>query len=91
MADIAEILQYLTEHAGTRVARRYAVDFDQTIARIAEFPGIGAPRPEFGPSARLSLVAPYLVLYDGGPESEEAVVLRILDGRRDITVELIKR
>jgi plasmid stabilization system protein ParE len=36
-------------------------------------------------------VAPYLIFYDGGPHSEAVHVLRILHGRRDITLELISR
>ena len=36
-------------------------------------------------------VDPYVIFYDGGPDSDTVHVLRILHGRRNITAELIAR
>jgi plasmid stabilization system protein ParE len=91
LRDIAALLDYLTKNAGARVARRYAVDIDKAVDMIAAYPGIGAPRPEFGPMTRVSVVAPYRIFYDGDPDNDDVLVLRVLDGRRDITVEIVGR
>ena len=91
LRDIAAVLDDLTQRAGARVAQRYAVDIDKAVDMIAAYPGIGAPRPQFGPTTRMSVVAPYLIFYDGSPGSDDVVVLRVLDGRRDITAEVIGR
>ena len=91
LADIDAILDGLVHKAGASTARRYAVDIDACVALLADFPGIGAPRPEFGPLTRISLVAPYLIFHDGGPEATEVVVLRVLDGSRKITADMIGR
>ena len=89
LGDIAGILDYLADAAGAQIALRYAVDIDNCVARLAEFPGIGAPRPALGPETRVSLVAPYLIFHDSGPEADSVIILRVLDGRRKITAEII--
>ena len=90
-ADLAHVLDYLLDNAGARVARRFETDLRALERRWRSHPGIGAPRPQFGPMTRMSVVAPYLIFYDGSPDSDDVVVLRVLDGRRDITAEVIGR
>jgi toxin ParE1/3/4 len=57
---------------------------------LASHPRIGPRRPEIGTSARILVERPFLVLYethpdtDGGPVDEVEVV-RVIDGRRDLT------
>ena len=87
--DVRDILTDLGERAGYGVASRYAEDFKAAYRGIAQFPGSGPPRPALGPNARIKIVYPYVIIYDH--ESNEATVLRVLHGRRDITIKLIKR
>jgi toxin ParE1/3/4 len=88
-ADFDAVIDYLTTVAGNRVAVAFAENVQASIDRLADFPGIGSPRPQFGAETRTVGVAPYLIFYDGGPKSETVHVLRILHGRRDITPGLI--
>jgi plasmid stabilization system protein ParE len=62
--DIRRIIDYLEEHAGWSVALRYAVEFDAAIDRIAELPGVGSPRSQFGQETRIVIVNPYLIFYE---------------------------
>src|SRR5262245_47184059 len=89
--DFDEIVDYLTEAAGKRTAADYADRLRACINSAATFPGVGSPRPHLGPETRVTSVAPYLIIYDGGPHSESVHVLRILHGHRNITPEVIAR
>src|SRR5262245_20374652 len=89
--DFDEIVDYLAEAAGTRTATSFADRLRESINLAAEFQGLGSPRPHLGPETRVTIVTPYLVFYDGGPDSDSVHVLRILHGRRNITPELIAR
>ena len=88
--DIRRIIDYLEENAGKPVALRYAVDFDAAIDRIAELPGVGSPRRQFGEEMRIVIVNPYLVFYERLVANDTVVVLRVLDGRRKITEDLLR-
>ena len=63
----------------------------QATDNLAISPGIGSPRPHLGEDTRLIVVKPYLIFYDGGPDSDVVHVLRILHGKRDITPDLVAR
>jgi plasmid stabilization system protein ParE len=87
--DVRDILTDLDRRAGLTVASRYAADFKNVYVRLAEFPLSGSPRLELGYKARVKFVHPYIVVYDC--DADTATVLRVLHGRRDITIELISR
>ena len=87
--DVRDILTDLSERAGYGVASRYAADFKAAYRGLAQFPGNGPPRRALGPNARIKIVYPYVIIYDH--EASNATVLRVLHGRRDITIQLIKR
>jgi plasmid stabilization system protein ParE len=89
--DFDEILDYLTQIGGNRVAIDYGDRLRAAVNRLTAFPGIGTPRQSLGAQTRMTSVDPYLIFYDGGPGSETVHVLRILHGHRDITPELIAR
>ena len=57
-ADIRKIVDYLETNAGKAVALRFALAFDAAFDRVADLPGVGSPRREFGPNIRLSIVDP---------------------------------
>jgi plasmid stabilization system protein ParE len=53
-------------------------------------PHIGPPRRELGAHIRISIVWPYLIIYD--PDSFDGIVhvFRILHDSRDITEDLVR-
>jgi plasmid stabilization system protein ParE len=89
--DLLSILEHLTNVAGARTARTYDTEFKRVVDNLSAFPGMGSPRGHLGSGTRVVSVDPYLIIYDGGPESERVLVLRILHGHRDITPDLIAR
>jgi plasmid stabilization system protein ParE len=56
---------------------------------IAQYPAAGAPRPALGRHARIRVAHPFVIIYDYA--ENEVTILRILDGRRQITPELLGR
>jgi toxin ParE1/3/4 len=52
------------------------------------FPKSGARRPGLGRDARIGVVAPYVVVYDY--QQDTVMILRIVDGRRNITRRLVR-
>ena len=70
--DFDEIISYLHDAAGRRIAQRYGQHIRASINRLEELPHIGPPRPELGESMRAVIVAPYVIFYD--PDSFEGVV-----------------
>lgn len=82
--DLAEIVSYLGEHAGPRVAGTYARRIRRTLLRLKEFPKSGALRPELGDVTRIAVISPYILVYDYEVTDDVIVVQRILHGRRDI-------
>jgi toxin ParE1/3/4 len=71
-------------------AERAFVTIEAKTELLASYPHIGPRRPEIGPSARLLVEKPYLVLYETHPDTDsgpidEVEVVRVIDGRRDLT------
>ena len=87
--DVREILTRLGQVAGKAVARRYGARFKGVYRYIARYPAAGAPRPALGPETRIRVVQPFVVIYDYS--DDQATILRIVDGRRQITPELLGR
>jgi plasmid stabilization system protein ParE len=87
-SDIRAIIDYLEQHAGRRIALRFALEFDAMFDRIAEMPGIGSPRAMLGDGVRMAMVAPYLIFYETG-SAGDVRVLRVLHWHRNITRDLI--
>jgi plasmid stabilization system protein ParE len=89
--DFDEVVDHLTGVSNQAVAAKYAEQIRAKINLLVDFPGTGTPRPGLGYETRVASVRPYLIFYDGGPQSQIAHVLRILHGHRKITPELIAR
>ena len=87
--DIDEIFDTLFERAGLLVVERYAGDLRAIYERLEMFPAIGAPRHELGRSVRIVVLYPYVIIYRYDPNRDIVTILRVLDGRRDITRRLI--
>lgn len=87
-SDLVEIIRYLGEHAGSRVAETYAKRVRRTLVKLQEFPRSGAPRHELGDMARIVVISPYIIIYDYVFTDDVVIVQRILHGRRDILTAL---
>lgn len=89
-ADIGEILERLCEAAGMRVIGRYATDLQAIFDRLSAFPAIGSRRPELGRHARIAVLSPYIVIYDYVANAGHATIVRVIDGRRNLTRRLVR-
>ena len=78
--DLDEIWSYLAEEASLTTADRLIDDIVDRFDLMAEQPGMGRLRPEFGPSIRSISVENHVIYYrhDG-----EVLIARVLHGRRD--------
>lgn len=88
--DIDGILDRLSALAGIAVAERYAGDLQAIYERLEMFPAIGAPRPSLGYNTRIVVLEPYVVFYRYSPDEETVTVVRVLDGRRNVTRHLMR-
>ncbi|SEP51012.1 ParE toxin of type II toxin-antitoxin system, parDE [Rhodospirillales bacterium URHD0017] len=86
--DTATIVAMLTDTAGTSVAERYRRDFEELFERFTKFPTSGSPRRSLSRYARIGVVAPYVVIYEH--RGETVRIVRVLDGRRNITRKLVR-
>ena len=68
------------EPAADRLLRQ----LEKKMSRLADFPGIGAPRPELRLSARILISNPYLILYERDEANDVVLIVTVVDGRRDL-------
>lgn len=83
--DQAAILTDLMTKAGPVTAGKFRNLFSALFDRLARHPHIGPLRPALGPTIRIGIVPPYIVLYDHTPNDDVVTVLRIVHGRRRIS------
>lgn len=88
-ADVDAMLEHLADVAGPAVARRYSQELDAIFERLAMFPGSGARRRSLGTHARIAVASPYVVVYDY--QGRSVVIVRVLDGRRNVTRRLVRQ
>jgi toxin ParE1/3/4 len=89
-ADTAQIVTDLAGGAGHPVAARYAASFERLYERLTRHPESGAPRPAMGRHVRISIVSPYVVIYEHVAAEDTVTILRIAHGRRNITRSFVK-
>lgn len=80
--DLIEIWMHVAED-DPQAADRLLDRLNETAARLAEHPEMGAARDDIRPGLRYLVSAPYLLLYrttDGGVE-----IVRAVHGRRDLS------
>jgi plasmid stabilization system protein ParE len=73
--DIAEILDFYTEHAGLVVAERFLEEFERVAKLLVEFPGLGTPTTKGRKSFPLQ-VFPYSVVYRSLESSIRILIVR---------------
>lgn len=88
LADIREIyVQIGLEQP--RAAGRFFDSFERKATMLTEQPRIGVRRPDIRPSTRMVVEAPFLMLYETIPDTDDGPIeivqiVRVLDGRRDL-------
>src|SRR5262245_52673116 len=70
-------------------AERYLDRIETKTALLIDHPRLGVRRRDIRPSARMLVEAPYLMLYETRPDTDEGPVdaveiVRVVDGRRDL-------
>lgn len=83
-ADIFGIYSFLSERSpatADRLIKRFSERFDE----LREFPYLGRDRSEFQASLRGLLIDGYVAFYLVEPD--RIVIVRVIDGRRDIKQE----
>lgn len=71
-------------------AERYFARFRVKAELLAAHPRLGERHPEIFASARMVIEAPYIILYETLPDTDEGdirtvEIVRVLDGRRDLS------
>jgi plasmid stabilization system protein ParE len=85
--DILDIHSYISEHS-LAAADRMLVRFSQRFDELRELPHLGRDRSELGSSLRGLLIDGYIAFYI--VEAERIVIVRVIDGRRDVEREISK-
>jgi toxin ParE1/3/4 len=83
-SDIVDIYAYLSERSPI-VADRMLGRISQRFDELREFPLLGPDRSELRASLRGLLIDGYVAFYT--IEVDRIVIIRVLDGRRDINRE----
>lgn len=78
--DLDEIWSYVADDASPETADRLIDDIVDRFDLLAEQPGMGRVRPEFGPGVRSFAVENYVVYYR---QEGDVLIARVLHGRRD--------
>jgi plasmid stabilization system protein ParE len=81
--DLVEILEYLLENAGGRIALKIESRLRSAFRTLAAFPAVGHMRPEItDKEAFFSTVGNYVLVYR--KEQAAVIIFAILHGSRDI-------
>jgi toxin ParE1/3/4 len=80
--ELEDILRYLASVAGFDSSDRFLSHFNQKLTKIAAFPNLGKPRPEWGKTHRSMTISDYLIIYRVSDDRVE--ILRVLSGYRDL-------
>lgn len=73
-----------------RAAERVYAILEAKTHLLAHQPRLGPRRPDIHPAIRMLVEAPYLVLYETHPDTDEGPIervriVRVVDGRRNLT------
>jgi toxin ParE1/3/4 len=87
---VAGILSNIAREAGYSVASKYHTLIERLYAKLADYPEGFQTRPKLGPHVRVGIVYPYLVIYRHVRGEDTVSIVRVVDGRRKITRELLQ-
>ena|SRR5579862_8354566 len=81
--DLANIWQFIAED-NPMEADRLLDQFDETFARLAEFPELGGKRDDLRPGMRGFTVGKYIIFYRVASTIDAIEILRIIHGARHL-------
>ena len=90
LTDEGEILAYLADEAGPKVAAEYKRKFDAFYDAMVDFPALCAPRKALGRNIRVGHVIPYSIIYSYVRSRNSVEILRIIHSKRLITKDHLK-
>ncbi|QND59279.1 type II toxin-antitoxin system RelE/ParE family toxin [Mesorhizobium huakuii] len=87
-ADLIDIY-VIVGSENIRAADRYYDRLEARAMQLADQPRMGVRRPDIRPSARMLVEAPFVLLYETIPDTDDGPVewveiVRVVDGRRDL-------
>lgn len=87
-ADLIDIWLYIAPD-NLEAADRQISRIENTVDRLLDFPKLGSARHDIGSEVRGLVVNRYLVLYRFLEEAKQIELLRVIDGRRDLSAIFI--
>ena len=85
LLDLQRIAGFYAEHNPT-YTRKISKELRAKAGELSRFPLRGKPMPGLGEGMRALVHGNFLILYQ--VNDHEVAVLRVIDGRRDIAVEI---
>ena len=87
--DLLDIYELIGTEQPT-AAERYFDRIEKLANLLRDQPRLGVSRPDIAPGFRMLVERPYLVLYRLDPDQpvgpiEQVEIVRVVDGRRDLT------
>ena len=82
--ELDELGVWIAIDTGPNAAKGVLSRIDRALANLAAFPEIGRIRPDLIGSPRTLSVHPWLLVYEPLTGERGILVMRVLDGRRDI-------
>jgi plasmid stabilization system protein ParE len=83
--DLNGIYEWILNDSGERRARAITGRIDKTMSRLAAFPKSGRVRTEYPGQPRSFAVSPWVIFYRPLTEGNGVEILRVLDGRQDLS------
>lgn len=89
--DFLTIIADLIAAAGSKTAASYDAKLKRLIARLADHPESGSPRPKLGRGVRVVVLSPYVVFYTFDVRRDVVSIVRVRHQRRRTGPEDISR
>lgn len=88
-ADVKKIYVDIGRHQ-QKSAELYFASFRRKAQMLTEHPRLGTRHPVIFRTARMLVEAPYIILYETRPDTDEGEIhtveiVRVVDGRRDLS------
>jgi toxin ParE1/3/4 len=88
VADLDALETYISAESGTPRAQAVLARIYRSIGMLAYWPSAGLITKEVEGEPRRFPVPPWVIFYEMTPERDGIHVLRVLDGRRDLSAVL---
>ncbi|MEO6341234.1 MAG: type II toxin-antitoxin system RelE/ParE family toxin [Caulobacteraceae bacterium] len=83
--DLDALFDWIALDGGMDRAEAILRRIDETLFNLASSPGIGRLRRDLDGAPRSFAIWPWLILYEPTAINDGILVLRIIDGRRDLS------